>query len=117
MGVVDGEALAEGWVVGGAVDEPAQQVVTGVGQDADRDVQRGGVLGGGRVDEAPRQVEAVAGAELVVEEDGLGAGRLVVRAVPVERGVDQGLADRPVLRALDLEDEHVVGVVVRSRRG
>ena len=105
-------------VLARAREQASEQVVTRRCAHADRQVDRRAALSHRGVDPSARQIQHVAGLEDRVDArlgpcalgDGVavpGPG-LVGERMPVHR-----LVDRPALRTRDLDDEHVVGVVVR----
>ena len=98
-------------LLGEQVGELAQDVAPGERQDPDGEVERRFAARPGPVAETPRQVEAVPRLEHAVPHRFAESGR--GRAAPATVGeVVGGGVHRPLLGALDLEHEHVVGVVV-----
>ena len=100
------------------LEQQVDEVAAGESGDADREMHGGAAKGYRGVNPPTRQVQHVAGAQRLVE--GRGAGRLTLnffahsRPGFVRQRVNQGrLVYPPPLVTGDLDDEHVVHVVVR----
>ena len=72
----------------------------------------GGGVGG--VHRAAAAIQQIAGMQCEFSADRPGRGFVFVEALADQRQFDRGVVERPVLRAVDLQDEHIVGIPMRN---
>ena len=113
----NGSVARSRWSCTASAEQFLDERVPGQRPDADGQVQRPLALRLGRVQPAAGQVEGVAGRQDHVERGRAvrGGGHLVLAAapgLPFQRLGQHRLVDAPAFGAVDLQHEHVMGVVV-----